>query len=179
MDLDWFAHLAHLVIFQWYFNDIPRSSPRFPGQAAQEHAAALHKEMDKDGDGQVSVDELTLGSVISHDRKIKKDPWKQQMQQGTSFSMFQLNKSWSPSKLQPCDISHVSLQSWWLDLEIGVWQIWQTFLPPRPRRAYLKNKAAAAHAAIDKDGDGKITFDEAMRGSMWRRSFRVLSEFLR
>ncbi|CAL1171941.1 unnamed protein product [Cladocopium goreaui] len=28
------------------------------GKAAQEHAAALHKEMDKDGDGQVSVDEL-------------------------------------------------------------------------------------------------------------------------
>ena len=30
-------------------------------QAAQEQAAALHKEMDKDGDGQVSLDELFLG----------------------------------------------------------------------------------------------------------------------
>lgn len=59
------------MIFQCYSSII---SPRFPGQAAQEHAAALHKEMDKDGDGQVSVDELTLGSVISHDKKIKKDP---------------------------------------------------------------------------------------------------------
>ena len=42
-------------------------------QAAQEHAAALHKEMDKDGDGQVSVEELTLGSVRSHDKTIKQD----------------------------------------------------------------------------------------------------------
>ena len=59
------VHLAPLVIL----NDISivypdiADVPRSAGQAAQDHAAALHKEMDKDGDGQVSVEELNLGEI--------------------------------------------------------------------------------------------------------------------